>query len=353
MNDEKHNYAVKAAIPLSDEYAQDCITAFSDGARRVNFTRLLKDAQPVDFAKERKTDYIVLRLSCVFLDAQHRSVALIHRSNADHSQNANVNSLLISSELIGNYTFIKMGGGLLINPYYPFTQKLGAYLGAFALDTTCWFGCLRRQRDRHTGEFRYYAFFTYVATLTKPDLLPPQFSLFGNVARDLFKGFWPVSTAKDKLPETGLEVDAFAAATLLGQTYTHPDIVPAVFRQHQNDQKEEHPVTVNVQIDKRNATIGSITGGNIAVNSDSIRQTQGNPEELSRLFNAMIQTLGRDAAIGKAECDAAVNDIGVLANELSRGRPRKSTVESLLSSLGNIASIASLVNEVYRFLPTL
>ena len=353
MNNEKQGYSIKAAVPLSDEYAQDCVLAFSDRSRKVNFSRLLKDALPVDFTTETKTDYIVIRLSCAFLDATHQSVGVIHRSDRDHSQNAGVNSLLISSELISTYTFIKMSGGLLINPYYPFTQKLGAYLGAFDLDPNCWFGCLRRQKDKRTGATRYYAFYTYLATVTKPDFLPSQFALFGNVSSDMFTGFWPLDSARRRLPKDDLEVDAFAAASLLNENYTHPDIVPVVFRKQLEEQKGEQPVTVNVRIDKRQANISSITAGNVAVNSDGARQNQGNPEELSKLFNTMIQALRRDSNLDKQKQEAAVSDVGVLANELSKPEPRKPIVDTLLSSLGSLASIASLVNEVYQFLPHL
>ena len=147
---EKPGFHLKAAVPITDLYASDCVDAFEKRTMTVDFNRLLHDSRPVDFSTADKTDYIVIRLSCVFIEPNTKSLGVIWRSDKDHNQNADVASVLVSSELIDTYSFVKQDHRLIINRHYPFTEKLGAYLGAFEIERNWWLACLRRQKDRRT-----------------------------------------------------------------------------------------------------------------------------------------------------------------------------------------------------------
>jgi hypothetical protein len=222
--DERPGFNIKAAIHLSDEYAADCVRAFESRTMQIDYNRLLHDCEPVNFADRPKTDYIVMRLSCVFIDPVSNSVAVIERSGKDHLQNSRVDSLLVSSELIDTYTFVKLGNAMIVNRHHPFTQKLGAYLGAFEIERDYWFSCLRRQPDKQSGKMRYYAFYVYRATLAISERLPKSFKLFGNVSNDTFKGFWSYRDALQKLPSKGLEVDYLVAKKVLNEEFSSDDI---------------------------------------------------------------------------------------------------------------------------------
>ena len=231
---EKEGYNVKAAIPLTNEYVSDCISAFDNKTMSINYRELMNASLPIDFNQEDKTDYLVLRLSCIFLNKNH-SIGVIHRSSEDHAQNPSMNSVLLSSELIEYYGFVKLSGSLLINPHYPFTDKLGAYLGAFNLGPDPWLTCLRRQKDhRNKRKYRYYAFYVYKAELkNKYEDHSLRFDLRGNVSHDKFKGFWPLEEVlNNKLPQDDrLPVDHLILKQLISDkksygvgTHNHPDI---------------------------------------------------------------------------------------------------------------------------------
>lgn len=216
---------VKAALPLNDDYAAHCVRAFDDPGTKVDFPRLLREARPVDFATADKTQHVVMRVSCVFTDARSEQVALFWRGGEGHTQNPGMYSLLVSSGLMDTYACVRETNGLLVNPHYAFTEKLGGYLGAFEVNPRWRFACLRRQPDRRTGGMRYYAFYVYQARLLHDVSLPTRFRLFGKASADEFRGFWDHEAALRKLPLDTLEVDALVANRLLGLPFASPDLV--------------------------------------------------------------------------------------------------------------------------------
>lgn len=225
----------KAAIKIDQPYVADCLASFESGEMYVNYDRLIREAEPVNFFNDAiKTDYLVLRISCVFVDdldidrqpKPNPTVAIIRRSKEDHDQNEDVNSILISSELVGTYTFLKTSSGQIINRHHPFTEKMGAYLGAFGIERKPWIRRLRRQIDKQTGQMRHYAFYVHKAHLDPSEghNLPTHFSLMGNVKHDEFLGFWSYKDALKKVHSDDLLIDKLVLKNLCGEEFTHNDI---------------------------------------------------------------------------------------------------------------------------------
>lgn len=219
--DEQPGFNVKAAIPLTDPYAKLCLQSFDGSATPIDYDALLMISEPVDFSKESKTAFLVMRLSCIFVDDARKRVGVVHRGDA-HQQNAQMESVLVSSELIQAYDCVKVSNGLVINKYHPFTRKLGAYLGLFDIERKRLLACLRRQRDVKTGGMRYYVFFVHVAYLAEAAMLPTKISLQGNVVGDVMQ-FWSVAEAKRRVSDT-LDVDKLALAHLIGEDYSATDV---------------------------------------------------------------------------------------------------------------------------------
>lgn len=256
--EEYFGFGLKAAVPLSKPYAQECLAAFEDVTLVPDYDKLLRIAEGVDFRSAPKVDYIVLRVSCLLLDVSNElKVGVVHRSDGSHTQNAGVDSVLLSSELIETYGFLRTsdedGANVIENPSFSFTRKLGAYLGAFNITQRA-FACLRRQPDHSGHGVRHYAFLVYLAVRDPRKFLPDGFRLFSNVKNDRFDGFFDLPSARRLLDDGDLSVDKLALSLLAGGEACHTDVAGV-------SRSEFHGVLANVlNVSPRRSDIDGLSG---------------------------------------------------------------------------------------------
>jgi hypothetical protein len=110
-------------------------------------------------------------------------------------------------------------------------------------------------------------------------------------------------------------------------------------------------------VDRSTNFYGPISGQNIAIQSDvgsqSTTSSSVSPEVMSLLDQISAQ-LQQAASVSEADRQVLLNDVQTLRSELQRPRQRRGMISDLLSSLGSVAEITSLVMQVMQltgFLP--
>ena len=91
---------------------------------------------------------------------------------------------------------------------------------------------------------------------------------------------------------------------------------------------------------------------NIKAESLSIDITNVNYETL-KIFEDITTNIKNDRTLSEADRSKILDDIKILLREIQLKKPRKNIVNTILSSLGSLSSIAALIDKVLPFLPKL
>lgn len=102
-------------------------------------------------------------------------------------------------------------------------------------------------------------------------------------------------------------------------------------------------------VDRSTNIHGDVIGSNLAVNSRNVSQ-EVVWSESTALLQRIEQTLEADQAVTSAVRRDCLADIETLRRELAREQPRRSVFREILSSLGDISSITSLVLQLSNVL---
>ena len=112
----------------------------------------------------------------------------------------------------------------------------------------------------------------------------------------------------------------------------------------------EHPQNFSVSIDQSTHFHGAVAGSNVAVHSSYATQRLEPPPEIRSLLADLEATIRSSADIGERRREEALSDITILHSELAREKPRKPVVDTILSTLGDLSSITSLLMQLQPLL---
>jgi len=236
-NESEHLEKSKLAVPLRgrNRTGRDFIDAFEAGDHLgLDHEALLAAARKVELGDRNKPHHIVLKVSYIIVDPEPVfRVAVFNRkqkskSNPRGHRNKTGNSVILSAGIENEFSLKKHENGWLINPYYPLSHKLGAYLSEVELPLL-----YNQTRDyiqryslfvfRRDGE-RHYAFYIHVAVLNHPNRFPVRPRALVGTSKDEFKGFIPLPSVRGRrIPDT-MSVDHCALAILAGETPCSPTI---------------------------------------------------------------------------------------------------------------------------------
>jgi hypothetical protein len=119
-----------------------------------------------------------------------------------------------------------------------------------------------------------------------------------------------------------------------------------VFPEREDEQMSKHG-------DRKEYNVNIYAPSALAIDSENFKQQVSSSDELTELFQQMIEALRADSSLIAEQRDQLQADIEKLRQELSSKSPRRQIVERYLSNLGSVASLASLANQVAPFLPLL
>lgn len=323
----------KLAVPLSDRDARFAIADFEAG-RPIDYTTLLTNSEIVGLTNENKKSFIVLKMSYVLADManpQNPRIALFERVASSHSNKVG-DSFLISGGLDGDYTVRSDQKGWIINPYFPLSLKIGAFVGEFELPPT-----LSPNRDhfdrfgifvfRRDGE-RHYAFFVHIAYLNHPNRFPETRGELFPASDDIYQGFFPISSVADELRDSPMTVDRTVLALLRGQTPDFPDIRYSLIKQktmNDADKKDDKP-TISIQ--NFRGVIGDVNDGTLQFGD----------------YSTVLQDL---KSYGVSEADT--RELEQLLEEKKRATPeQKATIAKrasgwLMRNAGNIGKLSDTI----------
>ena len=115
----------------------------------------------------------------------------------------------------------------------------------------------------------------------------------------------------------------------------------------------EHPQSFNVAIDQSTHFHASVAGSNVAVHSSNVTQRLAPLPEIRSILSAIEAAIRSNAEIGEQRREEALSDVAVLHSELAREKPRKQVAETILASLGDLSSLASLLVQLQPHLASL
>lgn len=115
----------------------------------------------------------------------------------------------------------------------------------------------------------------------------------------------------------------------------------------------EHPQSFSISIDQSTHFHAAVAGSNVTVHSSNTSQRLESSPEIRSLLAAIEAAIRANTDIGERRREAALSDVAVLNSELAREQPRKPVVDSILATLRDISSIASLIMQLQALLPGL
>jgi predicted RNA-binding protein with EMAP domain len=104
-------------------------------------------------------------------------------------------------------------------------------------------------------------------------------------------------------------------------------------------------MAIKIEINKNIQNITSLK-----YESLNFQNTYSDPK-LLEILDKIILSLKKDKNLKDEELKTALDDIKILLREIQLNKPRKGVINSIITTLGNFASIASLLDKVYPFLP--
>lgn len=113
---------------------------------------------------------------------------------------------------------------------------------------------------------------------------------------------------------------------------------------------------IHMTIDERDQSThieAPVINSNLAAHSPNAKQTLNVSHDLEAGLEKILEKARTDDTISKTDCLQIIAWVAELREELSKAKPKQSVLERLLSNLGSFASLASLVNTIHPFLPTL
>ncbi|MCA8950616.1 MAG: toll/interleukin-1 receptor domain-containing protein [Planctomycetes bacterium] len=232
----------KLAVSLrgSPSVGRDFLDAFeASDFPGLDHERLLAAADTIALSERSKSDHIVLKVSYVIIDAATtpNRVAVFRRMPRPESAgkgkkkghaNKIGNSVVLSAGIENDLSLRRRDKGWLLNPYYPLSHKLGAYLGEIELpllpnetgDTLQRYSLFVFRRDRT----RHYGFYVHVGVLNHPNSFPVTPTALIGSSEDLFEGFFPLDTARSRQVPPAMAVDHCVLALLAGERPSIPGV---------------------------------------------------------------------------------------------------------------------------------
>lgn len=119
------------------------------------------------------------------------------------------------------------------------------------------------------------------------------------------------------------------------------------YREHLTRTMPSPPPAIHMDCSLR--ITGNISGSNIASHSLHVHQIIGSSER-DALLDQIIETLQQDTTLAADRRREAVADAHQLHQELLRSTPRAAIIRQVVSDLGGIASITSLVMQLQSLL---
>jgi hypothetical protein len=115
----------------------------------------------------------------------------------------------------------------------------------------------------------------------------------------------------------------------------------------------ENPKSFTVSIDQSTHFHAAVASSNIAVHSPEAKQRLSAAPDISSLLDAIEASIRADTALDQHRLEEAVSDVSFLRSELAREQPRRSVVNSILATLGDLSSITGLIMQLQPLLPGL
>lgn len=112
----------------------------------------------------------------------------------------------------------------------------------------------------------------------------------------------------------------------------------------------DHPQSFSVAIDQSTHFHAAVSGNNIAIHSSNTTQRLEPPPEIRSLLDNIEATIQSNSDISERRREEALNDMMILHSELAREKPRKPVVDTILSTLGDLSSITSLLMQLQPLL---
>jgi hypothetical protein len=96
----------------------------------------------------------------------------------------------------------------------------------------------------------------------------------------------------------------------------------------------------------------NISGGNVAINSQVGSQsfTPSPTHDVIELLNRISSQLAQDSELVEVRRQELLNDVRTLRSELERATPRQGFIRDILSTFGDVSSIASLIITLRQYL---
>jgi hypothetical protein len=195
----------KTAIAAASEDGQKLLKAW-ERDEQIELSELFHSAENLMLSDADKANYIVLISGVILFDGSRTRVALFDR--VDH-QNTKGPSIVVGGPFCGDISMVRERRGVLLNPYYALSEKLGGYLGAFTIELNPSLVCLRTQPDRR------YIFVIHFGRLTQEgDEIFPEVELRLR-SGDRYLGFFDIHEVIDRIKSKDAPVDVEVAKNIL------------------------------------------------------------------------------------------------------------------------------------------
>ena len=112
---------------------------------------------------------------------------------------------------------------------------------------------------------------------------------------------------------------------------------------------KENPESV-INIDQSTTIHGNVIQSNVSTHSPGVSQQLLGNEALDEVLDKMMRTVQADPVLSKEQITDILHDINTLKLQLNKSNRNKSFITAILSTLGNISSIASFVGQVSQLI---
>lgn len=112
-----------------------------------------------------------------------------------------------------------------------------------------------------------------------------------------------------------------------------------------------HPESYRISIDQSTHFHGDIYGSNLAVHSAQVTQESSSSSGSEFLLSEIAAGIRADTTLSEQLRKESLSDVAALRAELQKQRPRRGIIDVVISHLGDVASVTSLVMQLQQYLP--
>lgn len=115
----------------------------------------------------------------------------------------------------------------------------------------------------------------------------------------------------------------------------------------------EHESSVMMHIDQSTTIHGNVEHSNLSVHAERTNQSSSDSRSYTGVLDQIRSVIENDPSLSGEEKSDHVVDVENLVRELSKNKPRRANVHTYIASLGGLASLGSLINQLLESLPPL